>query len=108
MLTKKQLKILKKVAKEYDFEIVKKEKITDDMEIVTFEDKEVQEYLRTIGAIQPAHLRPTHWCMGWSGELELGYDDRTYLPRDAALILYPQYFDENGKPIKEALPFAKP
>ena len=48
---------------------------------------------------------PTHWCMSWAGTVELGFDDGTYLPRKAALILYPQYFDNNGNPIFEMLPF---
>ena len=47
--------------------------------------------------------RPTHWTMGFSLDLELGFGDGTYLPRKAAVLLYPQYFDENGEPIKSAL-----
>lgn len=50
---------------------------------------------------------PTHWTMGWSLSLELGFDDGTYLPRKAALLFYPQYFDEKGEPIKEALPIGR-
>lgn len=46
---------------------------------------------------------PTHWCMGWSGTVELGFDDGTYLPRAAALIFYPKYF-KDGEPILEMLP----
>lgn len=48
--------------------------------------------------------KPTHWCLGWSGHLELGFDDEKYLPRKAALILYPEYFDENGDPKLDMLP----
>ena len=51
--------------------------------------------------------KPTHWTLGWSLEVELGYDDGTYLPRKAALILYPEYFDENGEPILDMLPIGK-
>lgn len=49
----------------------------------------------------------SHWLLGWSGELELGFDDGTYLPRKAALILNPEYFDENGNPRVEMLPVGK-
>ena len=48
---------------------------------------------------------PTHWCLGWNGNVELGFDDGTYLSRDIALILYPEYFDNNGNPNFEMLPF---
>lgn len=50
-------------------------------------------------------MKPTHWCMSWEGTVELGFDDGTYLPRKAALILYPEFFDNNGNPIFEMLPF---
>lgn len=50
---------------------------------------------------------PTHWTLGWDLSLELGFDDGTYLPRNAGLLLYPMYFDENGEPIKESLPIGK-
>lgn len=53
-------------------------------------------------------MKPTHWCMGWGCTVELGYQDGTYLPRKAALILYPEYFNENGEPILEKLPFDRP
>lgn len=48
--------------------------------------------------------KPTHWCLGWSGNLELGFDDGKYLPRKAALILYPEYFNESGEPKLDMLP----
>lgn len=48
--------------------------------------------------------KPTHWTLGWSLEAELGFSDGKYLPRKAALILYPEYFDEQGKPILDMLP----
>lgn len=48
--------------------------------------------------------KPTHWCLGWSLNLELGFDDGKYLPRKAALIFYPKYFDENGEPKLDMLP----
>ncbi|MBO5854414.1 MAG: hypothetical protein J6Q61_06735 [Bacteroidales bacterium] len=51
---------------------------------------------------------PTKWVLGWSGNIELGFDDGKYLPRKPALILYPEYFDEQGNPIKDKLPFDKP
>lgn len=52
--------------------------------------------------------KPTHWCLGWSLNMELGFDDGKYLPRKAALVLYPEYFDDNGEPIKDMLPLDKP
>ena len=51
--------------------------------------------------------QPTHWTLGWGFTLELGFDDGTYLPRKAAMLLYPQYFDEKGEPIKSALPIGR-
>lgn len=48
--------------------------------------------------------KPTHWCLGWSGNLELGFDDGKYLPRKAALILYPEYFNESSEPKLDMLP----
>ena len=51
---------------------------------------------------------PAKWVLGWSGDIELGFDDGKYLPRKPALILYPEYFDEQGNPIKDKLPFDKP
>ena len=38
-------------------------------------------------------------------DIELGFAGGKYLPRKAALILYPEYFDEHGEPIKDMLPF---
>jgi hypothetical protein len=52
--------------------------------------------------------KPTHWCLGWSLNMELGFDDGRYLPRKAALVLYPEYFDDNGEPIKDMLPLDEP
>jgi hypothetical protein len=52
--------------------------------------------------------KPTHWCLGWSLDMELGFDDGKYLPRKAALVLYPEYFDDNGEPIKDMLPLDEP
>lgn len=52
--------------------------------------------------------QPTCWTLGWSLNMELGFADGRYLPRKAALILYPEYFDENGEPIKDMLPLDKP
>ena len=51
--------------------------------------------------------KPTHWTLGWSLDIELGFNDSRYLPRKAALILYPEYFDENGEPILDMLPIGK-
>lgn len=51
--------------------------------------------------------KPTHWTLGWGLEPELGYDDGRYLPRQAALILYPEYFDENNEPKLDMLPIGK-
>ena len=48
--------------------------------------------------------KPTHWCMGWDGLLNLGFDDGNYLMRKHGLMLYPEYFDENGKPRLDMLP----
>ena len=44
------------------------------------------------------------WTMGWSGDVELGVGDGYYLPRKAAVLLHPEYFDEEGNPILSALP----
>jgi hypothetical protein len=52
--------------------------------------------------------KPTHWCLGWSLNMELGFDDGRYLPRKAALVLYPEYFDDNGEPIKDMLQLDEP
>ena len=49
--------------------------------------------------------KPTCWTFGWSMDIELGFAGGKYLPRKAALILYPEYFDEQGEPIKDMLPF---
>ena len=51
--------------------------------------------------------KPTHWAMSWSCTVELGFKDGKYLPRKAALILYPEYFDEKGKPKMEMLPIGR-
>ena len=52
-------------------------------------------------------IKPTHWTLGWSLEPELGFDDGTYLPRKAALLLNPEYFDENGNPKLDMLPIGE-
>ena len=52
--------------------------------------------------------KPTCWMLGWSLDMELGFADGRYLPRQAALILYPEYFDEKGEPIKNILPLDEP
>ena len=52
-------------------------------------------------------IQPINWCLSWSGTIELGFSDGTYLPRDAATILYPEYF-ENGEPILSKLPMDEP
>ena len=52
--------------------------------------------------------KPTHWTLGWNLKPELGFVDGTYLPRKAALLLYPEYFDDNGEPNFDILPLAKP
>lgn len=49
--------------------------------------------------------KPICWTFGWSMDIELGFAGGKYLPRKAALILYPEYFDEQGEPIKDMLPF---
>lgn len=51
--------------------------------------------------------KPTHWTLGWNLDVELGFADGTYLPRKAALILHPEYFDEHGEPILDMLPIGK-
>lgn len=48
--------------------------------------------------------KPTHWALGHSLRPELGFDDGTYLMRNAGKILYPEYFDENGEPRLDMLP----
>jgi hypothetical protein len=45
-----------------------------------------------------------YWTMGWSGDVELGVGNGYFLPRRAAVLLHPEYFDENGNPILEKLP----
>lgn len=52
--------------------------------------------------------KPTHWTLGWSLDVELGFSGGKYLPRKAALLLHPEYFDENGEPILSMLPVGKP
>ena len=52
-------------------------------------------------------MKPTHWTMGWNGDVELGFNDGTYLPRKSALILFPEYFDKDGKPMLNLLPVEK-
>lgn len=51
--------------------------------------------------------KPSCWTLGWSLDIELGFNDGKYLPRKAALILYPEYFDENKEPILNMLPIRK-
>ena len=51
---------------------------------------------------------PNRWTLGWSLNIELGFPDGTYLPRKAALVLHPEYFDENDEPILDMLPMDKP
>lgn len=50
---------------------------------------------------------PNHWALSWSGTIELGFPDGKYLPRKAALIIYPQYF-KDGEPILDMLPIDEP
>lgn len=50
--------------------------------------------------------KPTHWALSWGLTIELGFADGKYLPRKAGLLLYPEYFDENGEPKIEMLPLA--
>ena len=45
-----------------------------------------------------------YWTMGWSGDVELGVGKGYYLPRKAAVLLHPEYFDKDGNPILTALP----
>ena len=52
--------------------------------------------------------KPSCWVLGWSLNMELGFADGRYLPRDAALLLYPEYFDESGEPIEDKLPLDAP
>ena len=52
--------------------------------------------------------KPSCWTLGWSLEVELGFSDGRYLPRKAALILYPEYFNECGEPNLNMLPIDKP
>ena len=47
---------------------------------------------------------PIYWTLSWIGTVELGFVDGKYLPRKAALLIYPDYFDENGEPILDKLP----
>ena len=52
--------------------------------------------------------KPTHWCLGWDGRLNLGFDDGNYLMRKHGLMFYPEYFDENGEPKLDMLPIDSP
>jgi hypothetical protein len=52
--------------------------------------------------------QPTCWVLGWSLNPEIGFADGKYLPREAALLLYPEYFDADGKPKLDMLPLDKP
>lgn len=54
---------------------------------------------------KPKKLFPSCWTLGWSGQIELGFEDGTYLPRKTALLLFPEYFTYSGCPIYEKLPF---
>lgn len=45
-----------------------------------------------------------YWTIGWSGDIELGCGKGYYLPRKAAILLHPEYFDEKGEPILGMLP----
>ena len=56
---------------------------------------------------KPPNDNPTHWTLGFSLDLELGFDDGKYMPRKAAILFYPQYFDKNGEPIRDALPIGR-
>lgn len=49
-------------------------------------------------------LIPTHWCLGHDFKPQLGFDDGTYLPREAGKIFHPEYFDKNGEPKMDMLP----
>lgn len=51
--------------------------------------------------------KPDHWALSWSLTIELGFPDGTYLPRQAALVIFPQYF-KDGEPILDMLPMDKP
>lgn len=51
--------------------------------------------------------KPSCWTLGWSGTIELGFLDGTYLPRQAALVIFPQYFKDE-EPILDMLPMDKP
>ena len=48
---------------------------------------------------------PDCWTLSWSGTIELGFADGTYLPRRVALITHSEYF-KDGEPILDMLPMA--
>ena len=50
---------------------------------------------------------PRCWTLSWSGTIEIGFADGTYLPRRAALIFHPEYF-KDGEPILDMLPMDRP
>lgn len=47
---------------------------------------------------------PNYWTLSWSCDVELGFPDGNYLPRRAAQILHPKYFDDLGNPKLDMLP----
>lgn len=51
---------------------------------------------------------PSFWTLGWGLTVELGFSDGRYLPRESALLLYPEFFGKDGEPIMERLPIVKP
>lgn len=51
---------------------------------------------------------PICWTMSWAGNICLGFADRKYMPNSFATHFYPDYFDENGKPILNKLPMDSP
>ena len=50
---------------------------------------------------------PDCWTLSWSGTIELGFPDGTYLPRRVALMTHSEYF-KDGEPILDMLPMDKP
>lgn len=57
--------------------------------------------------MQMNNLIPVCWTLGWDLEPQLGFKDGTYMPRRAALLLYPEYFDREGNPILSMLPMKR-
>lgn len=65
---------------------------------------QISKFKKRVVKNKDKNKKPTHWTLGYSFKPELGFDDGTYLMREAARILYPEYFNEIGEPRLDMLP----